>query len=71
MYNKDEITYNQRKYDGCGKWCWFQNPDISPPYLQRNIAKSAAFVKRMKGKAIPLQALTDPEGFRRFRFPDF
>jgi hypothetical protein len=23
-----------------------------------------------KGKAIPLQALTDPEGSRRLRFPD-
>jgi len=24
-----------------------------------------------KGKAIPLQAWTDSEGFRRLRFPDF
>jgi len=24
-----------------------------------------------KGKAIPLQAWTDPEGSRRFRLPDF
>jgi len=24
-----------------------------------------------KGKAIPLQALTGPEGFRRLRLPDF
>jgi hypothetical protein len=24
-----------------------------------------------KGKAIPLQALTGPEGFRRLRIPDF
>jgi hypothetical protein len=24
-----------------------------------------------KGKAIPLQALTGPEGSRRMRFPDF
>jgi hypothetical protein len=24
-----------------------------------------------KGKAIPLQAWTDPEGSRRLRFPDF
>jgi hypothetical protein len=23
-----------------------------------------------KGKAIPVQAWTDPEGFRRLRFPD-
>jgi hypothetical protein len=25
----------------------------------------------MEGKAIPLQALTVPEGFRRLRLPDF
>jgi len=25
----------------------------------------------VKGKAIPLQAWTGPEGSRRFRFPDF
>jgi hypothetical protein len=25
----------------------------------------------VKGKAIPLQALTDPEGSRRLRFPHF
>jgi hypothetical protein len=25
----------------------------------------------LKGKAIPLQALTGPEGSRRLRFPDF
>ena len=24
-----------------------------------------------KGKAIPLQALTGPKGFRKLRFPDF
>jgi hypothetical protein len=25
----------------------------------------------VKGKTIPLQALTSPEGFRRLRLPDF
>jgi hypothetical protein len=28
-------------------------------------------VVKVKGKAIPLQALTGPEGSRRLRFPDF
>jgi len=28
-------------------------------------------VGKGKGKAIPLQAWTDPEGSRRLRFPDF
>jgi hypothetical protein len=26
---------------------------------------------KVQGKAIPLQALTDPEGSRRMRLPDF
>ena len=26
---------------------------------------------RSKGKAVPLQAWTDPEGSRKLRFPDF
>jgi hypothetical protein len=28
-------------------------------------------VSAVKGKAIPLQALRGPEGFRRLRLPDF
>jgi hypothetical protein len=39
-----------------------QLPSISPPlHLDAN----------SKGKAIPLQALTGPEGSRRLRLPDF
>jgi hypothetical protein len=30
-----------------------------------------AYIYNIKGKAIPLQALTDPEGSRRLRLPDF
>jgi hypothetical protein len=32
---------------------------------------TADILKKVKGKAIPLQTLTGPEGFRRLRFPDF
>jgi hypothetical protein len=31
----------------------------------------SVFLYEGKDKAIPLQALTDPEGSRRLRFPDF
>jgi hypothetical protein len=27
--------------------------------------------RKGKGKAVPLQAWSDPEGSRKFRFPDF
>jgi len=33
--------------------------------------RSAVLKKAVKGKAIPLQAWTGPEGSRRLRFPDF
>jgi hypothetical protein len=29
------------------------------------------YIKRYKGKAVPLQAWSGPEGFRKLRFPDF
>jgi hypothetical protein len=29
------------------------------------------YIKNVKGKTIPLQALTGPEGSRRLRLPDF
>jgi hypothetical protein len=35
--------------------------------MQYNVNKRSI----LKGKAIPLQASTGPEGFRRFRLPDF
>jgi len=28
-------------------------------------------MREVKGKAVPLQAWTGPEGFRKLRFPDF
>jgi hypothetical protein len=30
-----------------------------------------SFISKVKGKAIPLQALTGPEGSRSLRLPDF
>ena len=32
---------------------------------------TAKVVLNIKGKSVPLQAWSDPEGFRKFRFPDF
>jgi len=34
-------------------------------------SRQANFRVKVKGKAIPLQALTGPEGSRKLRFPDF
>jgi hypothetical protein len=35
------------------------------------IIKSQRKLIELKGKAIPLQAWTGPEGYRRLRLPDF
>jgi len=43
----------------CGRFCWCG----SPTRIAINI--------HIKGKVIPLQARTDPEGSSRLRFPDF
>jgi hypothetical protein len=49
-----------------------------PPCLYVILCKNNALIFRtffsyelVKGKAIPLQALTGPEGSRKLRFPDF
>jgi hypothetical protein len=36
-----------------------------------NKIKHNILIAKVKGKAIPLQAWTGPEGSRRLRFPDF
>jgi hypothetical protein len=40
-------------------------------YKSRNCAEDALGKQYKKGKAIPLQAWTVPEGSRRLRLPDF
>jgi hypothetical protein len=45
---------------------WISLSNASLPGLQINI-----FIEDTKGKAIPLQAWTGPEGSRRLRLPDF
>jgi len=39
--------------------------------FQDNVAHEGGKVVKSKGKAIPLQAWTDREGSRSWRFPDF
>jgi hypothetical protein len=40
-------------------------------YSDRDVTENFDFDVYYKGKAIPLQALTGPEGSRRLRLPDF
>ena len=42
--------------------------DVSHPILTTKILLTSA---RKKGKAVPSQAYSGPEGFRKLRFPDF
>jgi len=43
----------------CGRFCWCGNPTRRAIHIH------------IKGKAISLQACTDPEGSSRLRLPDF
>jgi len=41
-------------------------------HLEMNYETPSSYIQvKVKGKAIPLQAWTGPEGSRRLRFPDF
>jgi hypothetical protein len=48
---------------------------VSPPYASEHAPEEVIWKKNhpciLKGKAIPLQAWTGPEGSRRLRLPDF
>jgi len=39
--------------------------------MKYNILKTIHGIKYVKGKAVPLQAWSGPEGSRKLRFPDF
>jgi hypothetical protein len=39
--------------------------------MAHGLSEPLTEMSKDKGKAIPLQVLTGPEGFRRFRLPDF
>jgi hypothetical protein len=41
------------------------------PARNRNPDRLACTWVKGKGKAVPLQAWSDPEGYRKLRFPDF
>ena len=40
-------------------------------HLQAELLKRYSIKVKEKGKAVPLQAWSDPEGSRKLRFPDF
>jgi hypothetical protein len=48
--------------------CYFDNPKLQSESIKLG---KKIFLIIVKGKAIPLQALTGPEGPRRLRLPDF
>jgi hypothetical protein len=39
--------------------------------MKISLLQITAFSKNLKGKAVPLQARSGPEGSRKLRFPDF
>jgi hypothetical protein len=57
---------NPGRTESSATWLWWEHP-IS---LGKNLMGYMSH-ENVKGKAIPLQALTGLEGSRRFRLPDF
>jgi hypothetical protein len=52
---RDEVT---------GEWRVLHNEELNDPYCSPNIVRG-------KGKAVPLQAWSGPEGSKKLRFPAF
>jgi len=44
---------------------------LSSNYCSISLGICTEFIKKVKGKGVPLQARCGPEGSRRFRLPDF
>jgi len=47
------------------------SPDPLPPIPSNSSTMNRGHLPLCKGKAMPLQTSTGPEGSRRFRLPDF
>jgi len=46
-------------------------PMVTLSRMGLRLAMSRTYRERCKGKAVPLQAWSDPEGYRKFSFPDY
>jgi hypothetical protein len=54
------------------RWSYTSVPPICLQCIDRNLSMSTFYLQKVrKGKAVPLQAWTGPEGSRRLRLPDF
>ena len=45
--------------------------ELNPGTLHKNVSLYTSYRNMVKGKSVPLQAWTGPEGSRKLRFPDF
>jgi len=75
MTNLHEVQMNRNEFNAVGVPCERQGRKI--PFIRsfklfgryrRNLVNSTS---KGKGKAVPLQARSGPEGPRKLRFPDF
>jgi len=46
-------------------------PHVHISYFKKNVGEESLVTLKGKGKAIPVQVCTDPEGSSRLRLPDF
>ena len=60
FYSLQLINTRSCNYSCTSSWWWVSTPETC-----------RAAYRNVKGKAVPLQACTGPEGSRKLRFPDF
>jgi hypothetical protein len=65
-----QIFYDDNKTVSSVMYSKFLGLDIDKTVTWKNLT-ALLINRRSKGKAIPLQAWTAPEGSRRLRLPDF
>ena len=65
---KFSVTLN---YIWAGRWKRHSFSSRNTKFLQNNLKPYATQKTLKKGKAVPLQARSGPEGSRKLRFPDF
>ena len=75
IYENEICCYKWETSQTVDKMCAFYEVRVQYPRIRQRIdsyvSKFASFILRVKGKAVPLQVWSGPEGSRKLRCPDF
>ena len=75
IYENEICCYRWETSQIVDKMCAFYEVRFQYPRIRHRIdsyvSKFASFILRVKGKAVPLQAWSGPDGLRKLRLPDY